>query len=500
MMDGIVTQLYKIRDLKVIAGLSEKYRNSNRDVREIGEELNVSMIMTGSVSKVGNDLRISVKLFDAKTGYHRWSDIYSGEYTEDVFSFQDTIAKKVAAALNIAITPREKESIEKITTQNMLAHEFSLKGWDALIKWIYGNDSIFLILADNLFDQALKLDPDYIGALNGKSHLYREASKFDSALYFCDKILKIDPNNRYGFHGKGTIYMYMGRTDSALKYLQKAIEIAPNDPWINLALGQTMLSRNDAIKALSYMQKAYDLGGDIEPEISNGISMVFFNIGEYEKAKKWIKRGLSLRSECSMFMDYWYIYYAQGKYGKVFNEVDSTCNINPCQWNCDIMRFYTYTSLKEFEKAEYHYMKAIEDGFKRTEEADIYLACLYNNTGREKEALSILNKSIKTNESWLSTYSKNESLLSTYNNTLEVKSQLCASYAILGNKKKVIEYLPALETTEYWISHINFKAFPGFDNLRSDPEFVNYVKSREEEKLKIRNQLKEMEKRGEIKL
>jgi len=196
-----------------------------------------------------------------------------------------------------------------------------------------------------------------------------------------------------------------------------------------------------------------------------------------------------------MFMDYWYIYYAQGKYDTVFNEVDSTCNINPCQWNCDIMRFYTYTTLKEFEKAEYHYMKAIEDGFKRTEEADIYLACLYNNTGRKKEALSILNKSIKTNESWLSTYSKNE-----IHNTLVVKSQLCASYAILGNKKKVMEYLPALEAIEYFHSHFNFKAFPGFDNLRSDPEFVNYVKSREEEKLKIRKQLKEMEKRGVINL
>jgi len=291
----------------------------------------------------------------------------------------------------------------------------------------------------------------------------------------------------------------MGRTDSALKYLQKAIEIAPNDPWINFALGQTMMSRNDALKALSYMQKAYDLGGN-EGGISLGISKIFFNIGEYEKAKKYVKRGFSLRSECSILMAYWYIYYAQGKYDSVFIEVDSTCNINPCQWNCDIMRFYTYTTLKEFEQAEYHYMKAIEDGFKRTEEADIYLACLYNNSGRKKEALSILNKSIKTNESWLSTYSKNETLLSIYNNTLVVKSQLCASYAILGNKKKVMEYLPALETTEYFSSHINFKAFPGFDNLRSDPEFVNYVKSREEEKLKIRKQLKEMEKVGEINL
>ena len=497
MMDGIVTQLFKIRNLKVMAALSEKYSNSNRDVREIGEELNVSMIMTGSVSKVGNDLRISVKLFDAKTGDHRWSEIYGGEYTEDVFGFQDTIAKMVATALNIVITPREKESIEKIPTNNMLAYEFVLKGWDAIKKWTYGNDSIFLILADNLFDQALKLDPEYIDALGGKSTVYREASKLDSALYFSDKIIKIDPNNKSGLHGTGIAYMYMGRTDSALKYLQKAIEVAPNDSWINFALGQTMLSRNDVIKALSYMQKAYDLGGN---RFGLGISMVYFNIGEYEKAKKYVKKRLSLTSECSILMAYWYIYYAQGKYDTVFIEVDSTCNINPCQWNCDIMRFYTYTTLKQFEKAEYHYMKAIEDGFKRTEEADIYLACLYDNTGRKEEALSILNKSIKTNESWLSTYSKNESLLSAYKKSLVVKSQLCASYAMLGNKKKVMEYLPALETTEYFNSHINFKAFPGFDNLRMDPEFVNYVKRREEEKLKIRKQLKEMEKRGEINL
>jgi len=491
MEDEIINQLDKIRDLKVkVRTTGEIYQNPKRDYRKIGKDLNVSMIMIGSVSKAGEHLRITAQLIDAKTGDQLWSEIYLGDYTEDIFSFLGTVAKKVAASLNIVLTPREKESIEKIPTKDMLAHDFVLKAEESMRKWRFSFDSTYLRLTNNLYDQALKLDPECINALMGKSMVLTEASKFDSALYYSEKIIKIDPDNPYGFTGKGYTYQYWGRFDSALKYYQKAIEIAPDDYWCDLALGQLFFMKNDAVNALSYMQKANELGGEYEAEINHNISWVFFNIGEYEKAKKYVKRGLAIRSECRLLMDYCYLYYAQGKYDAALLVLDSICNIDPCEVNCDMMRFYIYTSSKEYDKAEECYKKAIGNGYKRTEEADIYIACLYKNTGREKEALSILDEFIETNEG----------LLSKVANNIIAKSRLCASYAILGNQKKVMEYIWDLERGEYQFSYINLNTFPGFDNLRSDPEFAKYLNRTEEEKSEIRKQLKEMEKRGKINL
>ena len=68
--------------------------------------------MEGSVRKIGDDLRITAQLIDAKTGDHLWSETYDGKYTTEIFAFQSSVAKKVAASLNAVITPQEVKRID----------------------------------------------------------------------------------------------------------------------------------------------------------------------------------------------------------------------------------------------------------------------------------------------------------------------------------------------------------------------------------------------------
>ena len=496
MMEEILNQLQKIGDLKVKARTSsEMYRNPNKDIKVIGKELGVSLIMEGSVRKVGDDLRIAAQLIDAKTGNHLWSEIYDGKYTTEIFEFQSNIAKKVAASLNAVITPQESEKIEAKSMTDIVAYDLLMRGHEMVRKFRYTRDSTLLKLALNLFDQSLKIYPKYINAFTGKGLVYIETGQYDSALYYCRKIGEIDPDNFEYAHGIGLIYMYSNNFDSAFKYHQKANELKPNDPWINLSLGQLLLfAGNEVIKALPYYQMAYVLGGDLFAEINEQVASPFFLIGDYTTALKYDHNALFLRSECSIIKQYVHCYLNQKEYNKAFELLDSLGRVTTCSQVCDIIRSRVYVYLKDYVKAEEFYKKAINSGYKQTKDDEIYLGCILIETGRKKEAISVLKKTIESDEdtSAMVPYRKFEEK--------PIKYRLVAAYAMIGDYKKALGYLSELEKFGFFEYPVVLNTFPGFDNLHNDPEFKAIVKRIEDGKASLREQVKQMELRGEIDL
>ena len=493
MMDEILTQLQKIGDLQVKSRTSgERYRNPNKDIKEIGRELGASFIMEGSVRKDGNDLRITAQLINAKTGNHLWAETYDGKYTTKIFEFQSYVAKKVASSLNAIITPQEGQRIDYKPTNEILAHDLQIKGHEMIRKWRYTGDSLTLKLAFNLLSQALKVDPEYIEAIKTKCMLFSETRNFDSALYYIDKIKSIDPENSEIYRQKGLIYFYSGKPDSALKYFFEVDKLGTNDYWINLALGQIYcFQKNEIIKGLPYFQKAIDLGGDSQPEINQSIAMAYFIIDYYSKTLKYLKNAISIRSECMLTQRYSYLLSIQGRNDEAFQYLDSICNITLCEQECDIMRFRIYTTQNELEKAEKYYNKAVATGYKRSDDDNLYIAYLYKETGRKKEALSILNNSLKRGENALRIGT------SQYISSM-INLQLAATYALLDENIKALKYLSEVEKLGLYDWPITIKTFPGFDNLRNDPEFNATLKRIEDKKTIIRSQIMEMESRGEI--
>ena len=205
MMEDILNHLVRINDLEVKSRTSvEKYRNPNKDIIEIGRELKVSLILEGSVRKVGDDLRIATQLIDAKTDDHLWSEIYDGKYSAEIFEFQSNIARKVAASLNAVITPQEGNSIVTKPKSDIASYDLYLRGMEMCKKWNYSFDSLYLKLGLNLFNQALIIDSNNVKALGGKGYIYREEGKFDSAIIVLEKANRIDPVNLPGAGGIGS--------------------------------------------------------------------------------------------------------------------------------------------------------------------------------------------------------------------------------------------------------------------------------------------------------
>lgn len=493
MMEEILNQLQKISDLRVKSRTSsEKYRNSGKDIREIGKELNVSMIMEGSVRKIGDDLRIYTQLINAKTGDHLWSEVYDGKYTTDILSFLPQVARRVANSLNVVITPKEEKIIATASTSNMQVYDLKLKADEMIRQWQRTYDSIYLKSALNLINQSLNLEPGNSDALRSKGWLFREASNFDSALFYIRKVISLDPDNPLNNGNIGLTFAFGNKPDSALKYLSLSVERNPDEPWINLAMGQCLwFFKNDIVEALPYYQKANELykeGGSIY----TNIAMVYISIGDYVKALKYYYNSLLHSSSYNHLKDYCVLLSYSDYHGRALKCQDSVCSINAFGAQCDMLRFYIMTLQKDFKEAERYYNKAVNAGYRINEDDEPFVALMYKETGKNSEALSIIMDAIKANEAWL----KNNP-----NSIYRVITiyRLVQLYTLQGDKAKLKKAL-----SEYNLAELGglflLDKLPGYNNLRNDPGLKDLFRSIEQKKDSLRRAVRDMEMRGEIDL
>jgi tetratricopeptide (TPR) repeat protein len=163
------------------------------------------------------------------------------------------------------------------------------------------------------------------------------------------------------------------------------------------------------------------------------------------------------------------------------------------------MRFYYYTFQRNFKNAEIYYNKSLNSGKSYFNEYEIYLDVYFNyllkETGRKNEAVKRINNSIKRYEADMMNFNLQWSGM----NSRIDKLLLAASYAMLGENKKALDYLSQLEKFGLFEYPITL-AFPGFDNLRNNPAFKAIVKHIEDQRAAVRERVREMEDSGELNL
>src|ERR1700756_1378663 len=166
--DDILTNLSKIGDLKVISRMSVmSYRGEGvRNAREIGKALGVASLLEGSVRRIGNRVRVSVQLINANNDEHIWAEDYDRDLT-DVFAIQTDLAQKIASALQAKLSPHEKERLDRQPTKDPNAYLLFIQAHDyANRPDRFRNTSL---KAEELFEQAIKLDPNFALAFAGLS-------------------------------------------------------------------------------------------------------------------------------------------------------------------------------------------------------------------------------------------------------------------------------------------------------------------------------------------
>ncbi len=229
--DEILTRLSKISSLSVRGRTSVmQYRDTEKNLRQIGEELNARYILEGGVQRAGETVRINVQLVDAASDEHVWAETYDRPLTiENLLEVQSNVALRVAEELKAILTEEEAERIGQTPTDNLEAYEYYLRGAEYLRQPVSEEN---LRGAVHMFENAIALDAEFPGAHAALSRVYSELywfyfersdERLALALEAAHAALEIDPELPDA-HLALCYYYYYGSRDyqRALEALHKA--------------------------------------------------------------------------------------------------------------------------------------------------------------------------------------------------------------------------------------------------------------------------------------
>jgi serine/threonine-protein kinase len=169
MTEELINALAKLKELNVVARTSVfQYKGKAYDIRKIGEQLNVSTVLEGSVRQAGEKMRITTQLINVADGYHLWSETFDESDTQDVFGIQDAIARAIVDKLEIALVSNPEGKLVIPPTGNLEAYDLYLKGrffWNK-------RSSEGLQQGLQYFAQAIEKDPAYALAYAGLADSY----------------------------------------------------------------------------------------------------------------------------------------------------------------------------------------------------------------------------------------------------------------------------------------------------------------------------------------
>ncbi len=236
MTEEIITKLSRIQGIKVLSRTSvAPYKGAAKDPKQIGTELGVRYLLTGSVRKAGSRVRIAVQLLEASTGFQVWSDDFEGDL-KDVFALQEQTALKIAGALNTRLSPEEQQALQRRYTENPQAYDAYLRG-RALVEYFDRPEK--LEAARSHFERALRSDPNYALALAGMSRVegqyYRnldaDPARLKRAGEYAQRALAIDPQLPDALLSLGSFYGYSFEYKRASEKFREVTRLEPENAF-----------------------------------------------------------------------------------------------------------------------------------------------------------------------------------------------------------------------------------------------------------------------------
>ena len=236
--DGLTEEV--ISDLSRIAALRVISRNSamalkgtNKDTPTLARELDVSHLVTGSVRRAGDALRVTAELVETKTDRPIWSEKYSGT-VEDVFGIQEEISRKIVSALEVKLTDTEERQVAERPIDNAVAYDGYLRARQEMYGWTAESSRRALRLVDDAL--AIVGDNPLLLATKGQIHwmnanvmLEPFDESLDRAAEYAERALALDPDSPLGIFVRGLVAGLRGHVERALEDVRRARELRPGD-------------------------------------------------------------------------------------------------------------------------------------------------------------------------------------------------------------------------------------------------------------------------------
>ncbi len=226
--EDIITELSKIQGLNVFSRPTVlTYRDKPVTPAQIGQQLRASHVLAGSLRRAGDRLRINAQLIDTQTDFPLWSERYDREM-KDVFEVQDEIARQIAEALRINLSPQEQEALAAKPTDNLQAYDMYLKG-KSYARRLTRQDVDFAL---QMYESAVAQDPNFALAFAAIANVcaqYQGSFGTDEALLerarkASKKASELQPSQPEVLVAQSWVYYSLGQFDAAVATVRTAID------------------------------------------------------------------------------------------------------------------------------------------------------------------------------------------------------------------------------------------------------------------------------------
>ena len=259
--EDIITELSKIRGLNIFSRPTVlAFRDRPVTPVQIGQQLKASHVLAGSLRRAGNRLRISAQLVDTQTDFPLWSERYDREM-KDVFEVQDEIARKIAAALRITLSPQEQADLELKPTDNLQAYDLYLRG-KSYARRLTRQDLEFAL---QMFENAVSIDPNFALAHAA--------------------IAKVCAEYHFNFQRDAK---WIGR---AMAASQRAVVLRPDLPEVQIANAWVLYAGNQYDEAIQRARQAIEQKRDCEGAYYL-LGRALFAAGRYQEVADMAEEAL----------------------------------------------------------------------------------------------------------------------------------------------------------------------------------------------------------------
>jgi non-specific serine/threonine protein kinase len=263
MTEDIITELSKITQLQIFPR-SEMlaFRDKPTAAPQVGQQLGASFVLEGTIRRSGNRLRITAQLVEISTRHSMWAERYDRQL-EDVFAIQDEIARSIAQALRITLTPQEEKIIGVKPTENTQAYDFYLRG-----RSYTRRENMDYAL--QMFEQAIQLDKNFALAHAGIAYLcgliyeLREQRPewIARGLAACDRAMALAPDLPEVMVARARLFYSQKKYDESEMMARRAIERKRDSDGSWNILGRALLSQGKYQEASELVEQALEANGD----------------------------------------------------------------------------------------------------------------------------------------------------------------------------------------------------------------------------------------------
>jgi len=263
MTEDIITELSKITQLQIFPR-SEMlaFRDKPTSAPQVSQQLGATFVLEGTIRRSGNRLRITAQLVEGSTRHSVWAERYDRQL-EDVFAIQDEIARSIAHALRITLTPQEEKIIGLKPTENTQAYDFYLRGRS----YTRRENTDYAL---QMFEQAIQLDKNFALAYAGIAHLcglifeLRDQSPdwLSRGIAACDRAMALAPDLPEVMVARARLFYAQKKFDETELMARRAIErkLDCDGSW-NI-LGRALLSQGKYEEAANLAEQALEANGD----------------------------------------------------------------------------------------------------------------------------------------------------------------------------------------------------------------------------------------------